>query len=279
MKQLTRRQFLAAAGGTGAALWLGACGGNGSGSGDPMKGTLDFVTWGGPAEIKAFEAIISDFEDQNPGAKIRLQETPFNEVRQTVDSSLEAEQGPDHFRVTYTDFGFYAASNVLIDLSEYLPPDFPDAFTEGLRAAVEFEGAPYGVPHHTDVSALIYNKDLFRSAGIGALPDRLEDAWSWDEFLDVARRLRDAQTLCTVRIQPDTLSYENNFLDLDPRRRDHTIGAALHLAKGLNERGSKTARLVFSQSACRLSPPTPEEVGLLCDGDVATTALRRVRPF
>jgi ABC-type glycerol-3-phosphate transport system substrate-binding protein len=194
MKQLTRRQFLAAAGSTGAALWLGACNDNGSGSGDPMKGTLDFVTWGGPAEIKAFEAIISDFEDQNPGAKIRLQETPFNEVRQTVDSSLEAEQGPDLFRVTYTDFGFYAASNVLIDLSEYLPTDFSDVFTEGLKTAVEFEGTPYGAPHHTDVSAIIYNKDLFRSAGIGAPPDRLEDAWSWDEFLDVARQLRDAQT-------------------------------------------------------------------------------------
>jgi ABC-type glycerol-3-phosphate transport system substrate-binding protein len=194
MNQLTRRQFLAAAGGTGAALWLGACGGGSSGSSDSMKGTLEFVTWGGPAEIKAFEAIISDFEDQNPGARIRLQETPFNEVRQTVDSSLEAEQGPDLFRVTYTDFGFYAASNVLIDLSEYLPSDFSNVFTEGLRAAVEFEGAPYGVPHHTDVSAIVYNKDLFQAAGIGALPDRLEDAWSWDEFLDVSRRLRDAQT-------------------------------------------------------------------------------------
>lgn len=194
MNRLTRRQFLAAAGGTSAALWLGACGGGSSGGGDPMKGTLDFVTWGGPAELDAFQAIIKDFEAENPGARIRLQETPFNEVRQTVDSSLEAEQGPDLFRVTYTDFGFYAAAGVLVDLSEYLPSDFSDAFTDGLRAAVEFEGAPYGVPHHTDVSAIVYNKDLFRSAGIGALPDRLEDAWSWDEFLDVARKLRDAQS-------------------------------------------------------------------------------------
>ncbi|MGH3144957.1 MAG: sugar ABC transporter substrate-binding protein, partial [Rubrobacter sp.] len=94
MKRLTRRQFLATAGGTSAALWLGACGGGESGSGDPMKGTLDFVTWGGPAEIDAFQAVIRDFEAENPGAKIQLQETPFNEVRQTVDSSLEAEQGP-----------------------------------------------------------------------------------------------------------------------------------------------------------------------------------------
>ena len=94
MKQLTRRQFLAAAGGTSAALWLGACGGNGSGSGDPMKGTLDFVTWGGPAEIKAFEAIIRDFEDQNPGAKIRLQETPYNEVRQRGVLGHPADRSP-----------------------------------------------------------------------------------------------------------------------------------------------------------------------------------------
>jgi ABC-type glycerol-3-phosphate transport system substrate-binding protein len=194
MNQLTRRQFLAAAGGTGAALMLGACGGGGSESGDPMKGTLNFVTWGGPGEIKAFQAVIKDFEDQNPGAKIRLQETPYNEVRQTVDSSLEAEKGPDLFRVSYTDFGFYAASNVLIDLSEYLPSSFSDAFTGGFKAAVEFEGAPYGVPQHTDVSAIVYNKDLFRTAGIGTVPDRLEDAWSWDEFLEVSRKLRDAQT-------------------------------------------------------------------------------------
>jgi ABC-type glycerol-3-phosphate transport system substrate-binding protein len=111
-----------------------------------MKGTLEFVTWGGPAELDAFNTIIKDFEADNPRAKIRLQETPYNEVRQTVDSSLEAEQGPDLFRVSYTDFGFYAASNVLVDLSKYLPSDFNNAFTEGFSAAVEFEGAPYGVP-------------------------------------------------------------------------------------------------------------------------------------
>lgn len=194
MKRLTRRQFLTAAGGASAGLWLGACGGGDSGGGDPMKGTLNFVTWGSPAEISAFQAIIRDFEDQNPGAQVRLQETPFAEVRQTVDTSLEAEQGPDLFRVTYNDFGFYAAANVLVDLSEYLPADFADAFTDGLWAAVQSEGKPYGVPHHTDCSALVYNKELFQEAGIDAVPDRLEDAWSWDEFLDVARRLREVQS-------------------------------------------------------------------------------------
>jgi ABC-type glycerol-3-phosphate transport system substrate-binding protein len=159
-----------------------------------MKGTLDFVTWGGPAEIDAFNAVISDFEGENPGATIKLQEVPFAEVRQTVDASLEAQEGPDLFRVTYNDFGFYASQNALVDLSEYLPGDYGGGFIGALWEAVQFEGMPYGVPHHTDVSAIIYNRALFEAAGIGAVPDRLGDAWSWDEFLDVARRVRDAQS-------------------------------------------------------------------------------------
>jgi gluconate 2-dehydrogenase alpha chain len=32
--------------------------------------------------------------------------------------------------------------------------------------------------------------------------------------------LREWQHWCTIRLQPDTLSYQRNFLDLDPRYRD-----------------------------------------------------------
>ena len=44
------------------------------------------------------------------------------------------------------------------------------------------------------------------------------DVTSWGkEYKD---HIRGWQHWATVRIQPDTLSYENNFLDLDPRHRD-----------------------------------------------------------
>lgn len=174
MRRRTRREFLAATGVAGAALWLGACGGSGGGSG--AEGTLRFVTWGGPAEIEAFRAVIRDFEGANKGATVELQEVPFAEVRQTVDAGLEAGEGPDLFRVTYNDFGFYASENALVDLSEYLPGGYGNGFITALWEAVQFRGKPYGVPHHTDVSAIVYNKALFREAGIGAVPDRMEDA-------------------------------------------------------------------------------------------------------
>ena len=42
--------------------------------------------------------------------------------------------------------------------------------------------------------------------------------------------IREWQHFCTVRIQPDTLSYENNVLDLDPRYRDRS-GLGLPLVR------------------------------------------------
>src|SRR4029453_18172118 len=43
-------------------------------------------------------------------------------------------------------------------------------------------------------------------------------------------QLRRWQHLCAIRLQPDTLSYRANVLDLDPRHRDRS-GLALPLVR------------------------------------------------
>jgi ABC-type glycerol-3-phosphate transport system substrate-binding protein len=192
----TRRQVLVSAGL--GALYLAGCGGSsssgggGGGGGDPRKGTVEFTTWGSDAELQAFKAIIADFQRENPGATVRLREVPFEEVRQNVDAGLEAGKAPDLFRVTYQDIGFYSSQEALVDLSEYLSDPSGKAFVPALWEAVSFEGKPYGLPQHTDVSALVYNKAMLEKAGIRSVPEQLEDAWSWQEFTDAARKVRDA---------------------------------------------------------------------------------------
>jgi len=193
----TRRQFLAATAAAGAAVAVGACGGGdeqpsgGGGGGGRQTGQITFTTWGSAAEIGVIRALIRDFEAANRGARVRLREVPFEEVRAAIDADLEAGNAPDLFRVTYQDFGFYATNGALVDLSAILPPDYGEGFTPGFWQAVQFEDKPHGVPWHTDVSALVYNREVFQRAGITSVPDRLEDAWTWDEFLQVARQVRD----------------------------------------------------------------------------------------
>lgn len=207
----TRRQFLAASGVTGAAFLLAACGGSdsdsggASASGSATKGEVSFMTWGAPAEIAAFKAIIKRFEQENPGATVKLREVPFEQIRQNVDAGLESGKAPDVFRLTYQDIGFYATQKALLDFSEFNPSGYESEFIEGLWAAVVSEDKPYGVPLHTDVSALAYNKSMFDAAGITSVPTTLDEAWTWEEFLDNARKLK--------QTDPSKFAFAYNWID------------------------------------------------------------------
>lgn len=49
------------------------------------------------------------------------------------------------------------------------------------------------MPHHTDTSMLLVDLEAPAAAGVTDLPDAPEQAWTWDRFADVARRVRDSR--------------------------------------------------------------------------------------
>lgn len=55
---------------------------------------------------------------------------------------------------------------------------------------MQFEDTPYGVPHHTDTSAILYNEAAFAAAGITSVPTTVDSAWTWEEFEQVALALQ-----------------------------------------------------------------------------------------
>jgi multiple sugar transport system substrate-binding protein len=86
--------------------------------------------------------------------------------------------------------GVYAATGQLLDITgaiDELASDVPPAFMQAVSHGDSF----FGVPQHVDTSALVFRPDLLREAGITSVPDRLEDAWSWEELSEVADKLTD----------------------------------------------------------------------------------------
>ena len=189
----SRRQFLrAGALGAGSALGAGAlagCGGSG-GSGSGSGSDLTFTLWGGDAEVAAFQAVADAFREET-GTSVEIENLPYADILSTVDSRLQSGSPPDLFRVSYIDLGRYTSIGVLADISSALPDGFADAFTPSLWSAVQADGAPVGVPHHTDVSALLYNAPAFERAGV-AVPTALEAAWTWEQFTDVLAEVKGA---------------------------------------------------------------------------------------
>ena len=190
---LTRRRFLSAAGTVAVPLAVAGCGFSPKSSGSKSNdNTLTFTTWGTDAELAGFRTAIAGFEKANSGAKVTLNAVPYAQMFTDIDAQLQANKAPDLFRVPYYTFGSYAGRGQLLDLSSHLPSGFSDRFTPQAWAAVQNASKPFGVPHHTDTSAIVYNKEAFRAAGITSVPTTIDQAWTWAEFQQVALKLRKA---------------------------------------------------------------------------------------
>ncbi len=188
----SRRRLFGAASVLAAGSLLAGCAGFGGG-GDNSGGenqTLTFTTWASESEQAAFEQLVAQFEDENEGVTVELNVVPYDQMFSNIDAQLASGDAPDIFRVDYGNLGVYSSQQQLLDLSPYFTADESAAFVPALWEAVSYDGVPYGVPHQTDVSALLLNLPLLEAAGITDIPTTLEDAWTWDEFADVAEKLR-----------------------------------------------------------------------------------------
>jgi multiple sugar transport system substrate-binding protein len=186
----TRRQLLGAAGAFSATTLLAGCagfarpdsgGGGGNGSAD-----LSFTTWASESEEAAFRTLVRRFEEAN-GVTVNVNFVPYEQIFSNIDAQLQSGTAPDVFRVDYGTLGVYSSQQQLLDVSDSID-DSP--FIPAFRQAVQFDGTVFGVPHQTDVSAIVYNVAAFQSAGITSVPDSPDSAWTWEEFAAVLAQLR-----------------------------------------------------------------------------------------
>jgi multiple sugar transport system substrate-binding protein len=156
-----------------------------------VTGALTFAFWGGSTgETAGFANAKKKFEAANPGATINLKVSPYDQFFAGIDRGIQSGKAPDVFRVDYTTIGKYSKNGVLLDVSPYFTQAEVDAFLPALWDAIKYNGIPYGIPHQTDTTCVVYSKSAFQAAGITSVPDSLDSAWTWEEFSAVADKLR-----------------------------------------------------------------------------------------
>lgn len=141
--------------GGGAFAGLGAMGLSGCGAASSSPNDLTLMVWASTSEEAGFRAVIESYAERNPEANITLDVIPFDNYVK-LNTLLAAGLAPDLVRVQYQLLGRYSSTGVFTDLSEYLEPNYGDAFTPAIWQAVNYEGSPYALPHHTDTMAIFY---------------------------------------------------------------------------------------------------------------------------
>ncbi|MEU6216275.1 extracellular solute-binding protein [Streptomyces sp. NPDC047022] len=169
------------------ALTATACGGSDSGSGK-SDGPVTITWWdtsNATNEAPTYKALVADFEKANPKIKVKYVDVPFDQAQNKFDTAAGSEGAPDVLR---SEVGWTPA---FAKKGYFLPLDGTEAladqskFQPSLIKQAQFDGKTYGVPLVTDTLALVYNKALFKKAGITEAPK------TWDELKSDAAKIKD----------------------------------------------------------------------------------------
>lgn len=177
-----------------AALLVAGCGGSDDeGSGASSGGVATVHFWHGqtdPAD-KVIDGMVADFNKSHPNIKVVTDGGGgvADAMVQKVTTALAGGKYPDIAYIFGSDVANLARSPKVLDLTEASKSPsmgFQD-FWPGARSVVTVDGKVRAIPALVDDLAVVYNKKLFKQAGI---PEPSPD-WTWDDFRAIAKQLTD----------------------------------------------------------------------------------------
>jgi multiple sugar transport system substrate-binding protein len=184
-----------------AALLLAACGGGGSSSGGGGGGSssgesgkkVEIEWWHGQNNriAEVLDEMIDEFEKTHPNIVVSKDAGGVNSDRmlQKVTAGLQANDYPDIAYIYGSDLASFAQSEKLANLSEAVKSGEVDwkNFVPVAQEAATVEGEPRAFPSLVDNLAVVYNKKIFKEAGVSFPPNEM----SWEEFLKIAEEVND----------------------------------------------------------------------------------------
>lgn len=162
-------------------------------SGTSSNGVVNLTVWHPEADkgwTKAYKDIIQKFNEQNKGKiHVDFQFIPRGSkyaYEDKVSAAATSNTLPDLLSMDGPNVSNYAASGIIVPIDNLVKnkSDFVDSIiTQGT-----YNGKLYTVGPTESTVALFYNKKMLADAGITP-PTKLEDAWTWDQFYEAAKKL------------------------------------------------------------------------------------------
>lgn len=144
---------------------------------DDEATTLRFWAMGREAEVVA--ELLQDFERENPGIRVDLQQIPWTAAHEKLLTAFAADGLPDLCQLGNTWIAEFATLDALEPLQSRVDASVvvvQDDYFPGIWATNVVDGTLYGVPWYVDTRLLFYRKDLLAQAGFDAPPT------SWAEW-------------------------------------------------------------------------------------------------
>jgi len=155
----------------------------GGGSGGPVD--IVFSLWGDEAELEGAQATADLWNESQDRSNLSVMQIPVEQYIERLMAMAAAGNMPDCGMANERGVIGMARDGLLLKLDLYA--DQPERPLESVtfRDGGEYVSASIGA----EVLGLWFNRDMFDAAGVPYPPTKLEDAWTWDEFIEVAKKL------------------------------------------------------------------------------------------
>lgn len=172
---------------------LAACGGSGNGGtataeGIPAKGTDDgteITLWTrSPLERQAKNVV----EAYNKSRKnqVKLEIIPNDDMEGKVGGASQTDSLPDILAGDVVRIPYWASEGIFTDITKQIDGlDNKADLQQGHIEAGTVDGAEYTLPFITDVSVMVWNKNLYKEAGL----DPEQGPKSIDQFVEQAKKV------------------------------------------------------------------------------------------
>jgi len=148
-----------------AAFVLGSC------SNATAKTVLDVWAMGREGEV--IGDLVPEFERENPGVKVRVQQLPFTAAHEKLLTAFVGDAMPDMAQLGNSWVPEFAALGALdpLDGRVAATPAIPRAdYYPGIWDSNVVDGKLYGVPWYVDTRLLFYRRDILKRAGFDHPP-------------------------------------------------------------------------------------------------------------
>lgn len=164
-------------------------GDSGGGEGDGGEVTINVALAANP-QMKTAESLISDFEEKNPGIKVKFTTLPENELRPAVTKDVATNAGQfDVAMIGSYEVPIWADRGWIVPLDEYAKEDteWNEAdLLEPIKNIVSKDDVLYAAPFYGSSSFLFYRKDLAEKAGV-----TISETPTWEEVQAAAAAMED----------------------------------------------------------------------------------------
>jgi len=152
--------------------------------------TLKYTYWGGPFEKPAMEKLIASFEAKYPNIKIQGQHIPAD-YEAKMSAMVAGNEAPDIAYVRDFMALDFAKQGKLFNIFDMIDKDKTikrDDFIKDLFLYWDKDKS-YGMYTAGEAYGLFYNKQALKEAGVADLPTKMENALTWDQFVEIAKKL------------------------------------------------------------------------------------------